>query len=253
MHFRLLLCQGCDLLYASPAPTAAALASAYGDATYDSQTEAAYAADTYLGLVRPVLPSLPSRRGALDIGAGDGAFLSRLLDLGFTDVVGVEPSRAPIACAPARIRQFLRRGIFRAGEFVPDSLSLASCFQTLEHVDEPLSLVREVRALLRPGGVFVAVCHDFRALSARLLGRKSPIFDLEHMQIFSATSLRTLLRRAGFAAVEVHPIWNRYPARYWMRLLPLPDGLRRRLQHLPGAALPMSIPGGNLGVVARKV
>jgi hypothetical protein len=118
---------------------------------------------------------------------------------------------------------------------------------------EPLSLLREVRALLRPGGVFVAVCHDFRALSARLLGWKSPIFDLEHMQILSAAGLHTLLGRAGFAAVEVQPIWNRYPARCWMRLLPLPDGLRRRLQRLPGTALPVSISAGNLSVVVRKV
>jgi SAM-dependent methyltransferase len=199
-----------------------------------------------------VLDSLPNRSGALDIGAGDGAFLSRLLDIGFMDLVGVEPSRAPIASAPPRVRQFLRCGTFHAGEFAPDSLSLVSCFLTLEHVDDPLSLVREVRGLLRPGGIFVAVCHDFRALSARLLGRRSPIFDIEHMQIFSATSLRTLLARAGFAAACVRPIWNRYPARYWMRLLPLPDGLRRRLQHLPGAALPVSIPAGNLGIMARK-
>ncbi len=45
------------------------------------------------------------RDGALDIGTGDGAFLAELLRAGYTDVIGIEPSSAPIeAAAPKFVR-----------------------------------------------------------------------------------------------------------------------------------------------------
>ncbi len=57
---------------------------------------------------------------------------------------------------------------------------------------------------------------------ARLLGRRSPIYDVEHLQLFSPRSVRVLLERAGFRDVEVRPVVNRYPTGYWAKLLPAP-------------------------------
>ena len=50
----------------------------------------------------------------------------------FAGVVGVEPSCAPIAAAREDVRPLLREGIFRVEDFVPESLSLVTCFQTLK-------------------------------------------------------------------------------------------------------------------------
>jgi hypothetical protein len=68
----------------------------------------------------------------------------------------------------------------------------------------------------------VAVVHNRRALSARLLGAKSPVFDIEHLQLFSTASSRRLFRLAGFSDVRAVPIWNRYPLHYWIKLFPFP-------------------------------
>jgi SAM-dependent methyltransferase len=251
MHYRLLQCATCDTLYASPAPSVETLAREYDRAAYDSDTEANFAAATYARyLAKSVLPTLGDRRGALDIGTGNGAFLKHLLELGFTEVCGVEPSAAPIAVASASVRPLIRHAMFRASDFDRASFSLVSCFQTIEHVADPLSLAKEARELLRPGGALYLVSHNYKSLHTKILGERSPIFDIEHLQLFSARSLRNLLTKAGFVDVAVAPIANCYPLSYWLRLLPLPSGPKRILYealrglHLSG--LPVSLRAGNL-------
>lgn len=256
MHYRLIDCPDCDLLYANPLPKEDYLAEGYGEAAYDSGVEAHFAADTYAGLLPGIAARLPDRHGALDIGAGDGAFLESLLQHGFDGVVGVEPSRAPIAAARQDVRPLLREGIFRAEDYAPESLSLVTCFQTLEHLSDPQQMTRAVSGLLKPGGAVYFICHNRRAISARILGRKSPIFDIEHLQLFSPKSARYLLDKNGFTDVRVTSIVNRYPLRYWLRLLPLPQGLKHSLiatldrMGLGNVSLP--VPVGNLAVVGFK-
>jgi SAM-dependent methyltransferase len=250
MRLRLVGCPSCDVVYASPAPAAGALAAAYESAAFDSGDEARYAARTYAEAIRPLLDGLPDRDGALDIGTGDGAFLAELLDLGFSGVAGVEPSTEPIAAASSRVAGLIEHGIFRAEVRPPASLSLVTCFQTIEHVPDPAELVRDATALVKPGGLVVLVCHDRRAPVNRALGLRSPIVDIEHMQLFSRRSVLELLRRAGLEEVACRPIRNRYPMRYWSRLLPLPERPREVLdQALERSGLArraLTVPVGNL-------
>jgi SAM-dependent methyltransferase len=129
----------------------------------------------------------------MDIGTGDGAFLTELLDAGAREVVGIEPSLAPIAIEPSlapiaaaspRVRKFIRQGVFNPEDFEPGRFQLISSFQTLEHVPDPLDLCRSAHRLLRRGSALMVVCHDRRAPLNRLLGRRSPIYDIEHLQLF---------------------------------------------------------------------
>ncbi|HJV09640.1 MAG TPA: methyltransferase domain-containing protein, partial [Acidimicrobiales bacterium] len=117
------------------------------------------------------------------------------------------------------------------------------------------ALCREAFELLAPGGALYVVSHNRRAVPNRVLGRRSPIFDIEHLQLFSPRSLRGLLERAGFTAVRQQSIVNRYPLRYWLRLLPLPskvgNGVVKALgPRLSSAAVP--IPAGNMAAIGFK-
>ena len=68
----------------------------------------------------------------------------------------------------------------------------------------------------------MVVVHNWRAPLNRLLGLRSPIIDVEHLQLFSPKALRELLQQAGFESIKLNPIRNAYPLRYWLRLTPLP-------------------------------
>ena len=226
MHSRLCECNGCEVLYGNPVLPLDSIAAGYEMAAFDSGEEADYASRTYQRLIERLVPRLPDCDAALDIGAGDGAFLERLVESGFTRVCGVEPSAAPIAAAKPHIRGFIRRGLFDPTAFEPGSFSLITCFQTMEHVWDPLAVCRGAYSLLKKGGALVAVVHNRHAMSARLLGRKSPIFDIEHLQLFSIRSSRRLFELAGLSGVQATPIWNRYPLHYWIKLFPLPPAVK---------------------------
>lgn len=256
MHYRLIECKRCDLLYATPLPKEDFLVEGYSEAAYDSSEESHNAARTYASFLPAIMERLADLRGALDIGAGDGAFLEFLLEHGFEGIVGIEPSRAPIAAARHDIVPLIREGVFCTGDHDPEKFSLITCFQTLEHLYDPLAMVRGVWRLLKPGGAAFFICHNRRSLSARLLGTKSPIFDIEHLQLFSPESARYLLEQNGFSSVTVSPIVNRYPLRYWMRLAPLPQNLKLSLisaiDRIGLGGLPLSIPAGNIAVIGYK-
>jgi 2-polyprenyl-3-methyl-5-hydroxy-6-metoxy-1,4-benzoquinol methylase len=256
MHSRMVECNACGMLFANPVLRQEALAVAYKDASFDSGAESRLAAVTYRSLLEPYLDALPSRTSALDIGAGDGAFVEELLSLGFADVVGVEPSIAPIEAAKPAIRGYLRCGIFAAEQFAAGSFDLITCFQVIEHVWDPVKITSDALALLKPGGLFFIVAHDRRAFSARLMGTKSPIFDIEHLQLFDKPTGATLLRNAGFDSIKVTGVRNKYPVDYWIKLFPFPRIFKSAVRGLAetsglGSVL-LSLPAGNLAVAGQK-
>jgi SAM-dependent methyltransferase len=250
MHFRYVRCTACDVLFADPAPDAAWLESSYREAAFGSSVEAGFASRTYARALGPVFRRLAGRGRALDVGTGEGSFLGELLAAGFAGVAGIEPSREAIAQADPRVRPLIRQGTFGPGSLAGAEHALITCFQTLEHVPRPAELVAAAAAALVPGGAFAAVIHNYHAISTRALGEASPIFDVEHLQLFSPRSARVLLERAGLAEVSVRSIVNTYPLSYWVRVLPLADATKARLlgglARARAAALPVPLPVGNL-------
>jgi SAM-dependent methyltransferase len=250
MHHRLMACATCDVLYADPLPANEDLGDAYRDAAFDSGEEAGYAARTYGKLIDQI--ALPDKIGALDIGTGDGVFLKELLARGFSNVIGVEPSTAPIAAADPSVRTLIRHGLFGASDAPAGSLSLVTCLQTIEHVPDPLTTCRDAFNLLKPGGAMLIACHNRRGVTNRLLGKRSPIFDVEHLQLFSPRSARKLLDTAGFQRIVVRTYVNQYPLHYWLKLVPIPAKMKPALmavsKKLGIGRLAMPMPAGNMAV-----
>ena len=125
-----------------------------------------------------------------------------------------------------------------------------------QHVPDPLVFCRDAAGLLAEGGVLMLVCHDWRSRVNRALGRRSPIYDIEHVQLFSAPSARVLLERSGLVDVRARGIRNRYPLSYWTRLAPLPHVVKgRALALLDGrraGRAAISLPVGNLVVIGTR-
>src|SRR5262249_26899851 len=128
MSHRLVLCPTCDLVYVDRPPGGDELARAYHMADYDSAEEANDAALAYVKAIQPILEKLPRKEAALEIGTGTGIFLEYLSRAGFTTLVGVEPSAAAIAAAPAHRRAWIREGIFEEDAYQPESFDLVCCF-----------------------------------------------------------------------------------------------------------------------------
>jgi SAM-dependent methyltransferase len=236
MCHRLVRCPTCELVYASNPPDQNHLAEAYHSADYESSEEADDAARTYISAMQPVIMTLKQKISVLEIGSGTGVLLELLKTEGFTHLVGIEPSSAAIANAPLHRREWLQAGIFEEAAFAPASFDLICCFMTLEHVYDPMETAMAALRLLKPGGAFVTVTHDYASWVNRLLGKKSPIIDIEHLQLFSKISITELFKHCGFVAISAKPFANRYSLNYWLRLAPLPRPIKHAFEYLDAHA-----------------
>lgn len=227
MCYRLVQCCTCDLVYADDPPSKEILANEYHEASFDSAQEAEDAAAAYVKAIGPLLGEYSVEgASALEIGTGTGIFLEALKELGFDRVVGVEPSAAAVSAAPTHRKNWIRQCVFNESDFEPNSFDLICCFMTLEHVADPNEILESATRLLKDGGAVALVTHDYRSPLNRLLGKRSPIIDIEHLQLFSKKSVQTLMARNGFDPIVIQSFRNCYSVRYWLRLLPLPVKLK---------------------------
>lgn len=256
MRHKLVTCSRCRCVYAPSPVERHHLEQAYHQAEYDSSDEANCAAASYAAELRPFVTSLAHRHMAVDVGAGNGALLPYLEQMGFAPAVGVEPSREAIKVAPDAIRGQLIEGMFSPEILPAQPLSLFCSFATLEHVDTPLQLLEDAYSLLEPGGLIALSTHNYAGMLNRMLGLRSPIVDIEHLQLYCPKTLEFALDACGFTDIEIQSFTNRYPIKYWLRLLPLPQSIKRHvlsaLQWTGVSETLMSIPVGNLFAVAKK-
>jgi SAM-dependent methyltransferase len=232
MCHRLMRCVCCDLVYVSNPPPKTELAHSYHVAEYDSSEEADDAAKSYIQAMKQILSKLKRKERVLEIGSGTGIFLEYLRIEGFTGLVGVEPSTAAIAAAPQHRRDWLVEGIFEEKNYEPNSFDLICCFMTMEHVYDPGEVAKAAYNLLRPGGIFVTITHDYRSFVNRMMGKRSPIIDIEHMQLFSRKSIKHLFSATGYVDIVVRAFQNRYSLSYWLRLAPFPRAIKSTLMKL---------------------
>jgi 2-polyprenyl-3-methyl-5-hydroxy-6-metoxy-1,4-benzoquinol methylase len=231
MCHRMVQCAVCDVVYADNTPAESQLAQAYHQAGYDSAVEAEDAAFAYAAAIAPVLSKLQRKVSALEIGTGTGIFLLQLNRLGFSSLVGVEPSANAIRAASSSCTDWIVEGMFNPDDFAPNTFDLVCCFMTMEHVSDPRFIMESVMKLLRPGGAFVTITHDYRSWVNRLMGKRSPIIDVEHLQIFSKLAINNLFSRTGYCDIYSTSFKNTYSLKYWLRISPLPEISRWELSN----------------------
>jgi SAM-dependent methyltransferase len=256
LHYRMVRCESCGLLRSNPILDAQALSRLYEKSRFTYEGEARFARETYARCLERALPFLGARERLVEIGCGNGFFLEAALARGFRDVAGVEPSQDAIARAPESIRTKIVPGLYGRESFPKEHASLVCAFQVFDHVPDQASFLDAVREHLVPGGVALFVNHDASALSARLLGERSPIVDVEHTALFDQTTMRKIFEKKGFSVKETFSVANRYPLGYWTRLAPLPRPLKSValgvLEVTRLGRLPLSLRAGNLGLIAVR-
>lgn len=250
MHFGLFECRECQLLYTVQGPDPDELNRRYFEAEFDSPREAKYAAQTYWRLIKRRKINTSS---VLDVGAGEGSFLDFCLGNGSKFVRGYEPSQVAISHASDLVRDSILLGSFENGKTEP-AFSLVTLFQTIEHISSPRDFLDFAKKSLIQGGMVAIACHNYRDPLNRMLGKRSPIFDIEHLQLFSPKSMRRLLLQAGFKEVKVQRYWNSYPISYLLKLFPLVGRFvlsqRFLANTLEKIVLPVRL--GNLFVTGKK-
>jgi SAM-dependent methyltransferase len=255
-HFRLVSCTRCGLVRSDPVADSATLENLYRQSAFTYGSELPNLKRTYGKYLDVAGEFCFGRDALLEIGCGNGFFLEEALAHGWRTVRGVEPSQAAAERASGNIRPCITCEIMRPGLFAPQSFDMACMFQVFDHFPDPRGVLGACHEVLRPGGLVLALNHNVEALSARLLGERSPIFDIEHTFLWSAGTMSRIFRAAGFEVIKSGSVLNRFSLSYLAHLSPLPVTLKRPtlacLEATGLARLPLSLPLGNLFLVARK-
>jgi hypothetical protein len=90
---------------------------------------------------------------------------------------------------------------------------------------------------------------------ARLLGERFPPYNLYHHYFFSRATLRSLFQKNRFEVLRVVPTYNRYSLGFLVEKVPglaARTSVRRGLNRVGLGGLPLTVPLGNIGIVARR-
>jgi SAM-dependent methyltransferase len=139
----------------------------------------------------------PANRRVLDVGCGVG-IMPRYLEFLGMEAYGVEIS--PWAAQYARDELGQSRivtGTVQEAAFPDGHFSLVTMRHVLEHLDDPLPVLREIQRILEPGGrLYVEVPCSERDTTDYLIG--------DHFWFYSESSLRYLLGCLGFRDVRAN-------------------------------------------------
>lgn len=140
----------------------------------------------------------------IDVGAGYGILLDEWRRLRpETELLAIEPS-ASLA------KECTAKGFGVVNEIVENVTGhknyadLVVCFEVLEHVYEPLSFIKSLAELTRPGGhVFVSTLTVDGFDIQTLWEKSNSIFPPHHINFISIEGFRHLFNRAGLEIVSI--------------------------------------------------
>ena len=130
-----------------------------------------------------------------EIGSGKGEFLAQLCERGACTGVGFDPTYAGESDGRAEGRLIFVRDLFRPGADLGGA-SLVVCRHVVEHLEDPVGVLAQVRRALGEGRASVYV----EVPSAEYLLGEEAIWDViyPHVTCLSAAALGEILARAGF-------------------------------------------------------
>jgi 2-polyprenyl-3-methyl-5-hydroxy-6-metoxy-1,4-benzoquinol methylase len=139
----------------------------------------------------------------LDVGCGDGRFLSRMHARGWT-VDGIDFDAQAIATVKQKYGLHLRHGNLLKAGLEANSFDAVTMSHVVEHLPDPIAFVNEIHRILKPGGRFVATTPNADGLGHKKFGQHWWGLDApRHLHVFSAASLAEVGRRGGFTNVKI--------------------------------------------------
>jgi 2-polyprenyl-3-methyl-5-hydroxy-6-metoxy-1,4-benzoquinol methylase len=168
----------------------------------------------------------------LDIGCGDGASLLMMQAKG-AEAYGTELDRNVMT--PAKeLGLTIHIGDIETAPYPDHSFDVITLSQLLEHVENPIQFLHQVKRKLKPGGKIVITTPRFGGLQQRMSGRCWINWHIPfHVNFFSRTSLLQLARLSGLRVMRMKTFtphtWVtlqllnlKQPNRYWH---PRPTGV----------------------------
>jgi ubiquinone/menaquinone biosynthesis C-methylase UbiE len=206
-------CNNCGLLLIDPQPGESELIKAYPDA-YHAYVRKALTPLQKFGVrrrIKKVLSHSINGKSLLDIGCATGQFIHEFNLATDWSVTGLEP--IPTAADFARetwglnvISAQFSRAIFGESHF--DAVTM---WDVLEHMRDPSAILKDVNAILNPGGCLVLKIPDPTSAEARIFKEHWVGYEVpQHLYAFPNELMIKKLKEFGFSTIIVESLGTDY-------------------------------------------
>lgn len=197
----------------------------------------------------------------LDVGASYGHFLVAANER--FQAEGFELSPAAVEFSVSNFRVANVRGSIYEWPMERDRLyNVITCWDVIEHVEDPIESLRIMSRHLVPGGWLFLSTPDAGALVARMMGKRWHYLDpVQHLHVFSKRNLTRILAKTGFAVRGSRSFGRSYKVRYVVSRLgylyqasalrPIVSALTRASRPVDQARIPIKL-GDVMGLAAQR-
>jgi SAM-dependent methyltransferase len=204
LEYNFYRCRACDFIFVHPKPDPADVYTG-GEVVEMGAGESVWNA----GFLEAVEKYSDGRGRLLEVGFGDAGFLRLAHEAGW-ETHGAELSEACVRHARDVLGlPNVRRGTLAELSYPEGFFDVVAAFNFIEHVPDLRATLRDLRRILRPGGLLVLLCPNiagvYHRLVPELFGDEDPLnitwVPPYHLSYFNRDNFRRLLEDAGFTVV----------------------------------------------------
>ena len=157
---------------------------------------------------------VPAKSKILDAGANYGHFLKVAADI--YDASGFDISPKAVAWSREHFKVCNRvASIYDLPSDIEGPFDAVTCWDTIEHLDDPLKALMQLRKITKPYGYLFLSTPNASSLAAKFLGKQWHYLDpIQHLSLFSRNNLTSMLNMAGFRAIAFCSFGHYYRVKY---------------------------------------
>jgi SAM-dependent methyltransferase len=205
--FTIVRCSLCNFKFLNPRPTQNSSGEFYKSGFYKPGNSICYT------IIRPLanlvkrnlvstIKKYRSNGRVLDIGCGNGEFISLLMRNGF-DAYGVEPSsQAPNYFLSSASGRIYNKNLGDC-KFEDNYFDCIIMWQSLEHIHSLVDTLREIKRIIKPGGLMLVSVPNDNFFESKIFG--TYYYNLEvprHLYFFTRHSLTSLFKKNGYGDIK---------------------------------------------------
>lgn len=198
-HAYLVKCANCGFVFSSKIPTDAELSSYY---SYSRRSTVSPLTINRYNEILDIFESYRKTNTILDIGCSNGYFLAVANKRGWL-TYGTELTDDTIeVCSNKGIK--MQKGVLNPEHYKNIEFDVVCSFEIIEHINNPVEEMKNIKRILRTGGVFYFTTPNFNSISRRLLQKKwSIIVYPEHLCYYTPKTADYLLKKNSFSKLKL--------------------------------------------------
>jgi SAM-dependent methyltransferase len=203
-HIGLSKCNNCKVVFTYPKPKKQEIQSFYDDKNYFKHwfeyKDIKYVTDN---LRVDKLKNYVHCGTLLDYGSGLGYFLDAASKKGFTSY-GIETSKFGVEYSNEHYNFNTIQYSGLPLPFKDNFFEAISIWHVLEHIEEPIELLKEFKRILKPNGYLIIEVPNLNGILSVIRGKKKlPL--IEHLFHYTPSTLNSLLKISDFRILETTP------------------------------------------------